>query len=80
MSTETTEDHVILGKLFCTETLFPHGDWAAGPVMAYKVAASDPDMIYLHQAMQQPGWTKFIVGMQKEMDHQMEGGNFSIMH
>ena len=62
------------------ETLFPCDDWAAEPVMAYKVAPLDPDTMYHHQAMEQPDQAEFIMGMQKEMDHQTEDGNFSIVH
>ena len=47
--------------------------------MAYK-ATSDPDTMYLHQAMQEPDKKEFVEAMQKEVRDQYENGNFSIIH
>ena len=44
--------------------------------MAYK-ATSDPDTLYLHQAMKEPDKHNFIKAMEKEMEDQMKNGNFT---
>ena len=48
--------------------------------IAFKAALSDPDTMYHHEAMAQEDSAQFVQGMQKEMDRQMEDGNFSIVH
>ena len=46
--------------------------------MVYK-ATSDPDTMYLHEAMKQPDKVQFLQAMQKEVQDQRENGNFSII-
>ena len=46
-------------------------------IMAYK-ATSDPDTMYLHQAMKEPDKDRFLQAMDKEVKDQMGNGNFSI--
>ena len=47
--------------------------------MAYK-ASTDPDTMYMHQAMRQPDKNEFVQAMQKEVNDQMENNNFKIVH
>ena len=47
--------------------------------LAYK-ASSDPDTMYMHQAMRQPDKAEFVAAMQKEVEDQMKNKNFTIMH
>ena len=46
--------------------------------MVFK-ASTDPDTMYLHEAMKEPDREKFKEAMQREVDDQMNNGNFSIM-
>jgi hypothetical protein len=62
------------------ETMYP--DWDAynepeGP-LAMK-ASADPDTMYHHEAMREPDRDEFKKAMQKEIDDQMENGNFEII-
>jgi hypothetical protein len=49
------------------------------PIMACK-AASDPDTMCMHQAMQEPDKKQFVEAMKKEARDQFENGNFAVMH
>ena len=70
----------IEGEIFCLQALFPGGTEYDGqhPLMAYK-STSDPDTMYLHEAMKQPDKVKFLQAMQKEVRDQRENGNFLIV-
>ena len=46
--------------------------------MAFK-ASTDPDIMYLHEAMQQHDREKFVEAMEKEVHDQMANGNFTIV-
>ena len=46
--------------------------------MAYK-ATSDPDSMYLHEAMQQEYKTEFLKEMMEEVRYQKDNGNFTII-
>ena len=46
--------------------------------MVYK-ATSDPDSMYLHEAMQQEDKTELIKAMMEEVRDQTDNGNFSII-
>ena len=77
------EHNEISGELLSFSTLFPCDttmDMPSNPLMAYKAANSDPDTMYHHQAMCQPDREQFIGAMQKEMDSQLQDGNFEIIH
>ena len=82
MSAEITADTEagIEGEIFCLQALFPGGTEYDGqhPLMAYK-ATSDPDTMYLHEAMKQPDKVQFLQAIQKEVQDQRENGNFSII-
>lgn len=47
--------------------------------LAYK-ASTDPDIMYLHQAMKEPDKHEFVKAMQKEVEDQMSNGNYTIVH
>ena len=77
------EHNEISGELLSFSTLFPCDatmDMPSNPLMAYKATNSDPDTMYHHQAMRQPDRKQFIGAMQKEMDSQLQDGNFEIVH
>jgi hypothetical protein len=75
------QENTIPGEIFCSQTLFPRDDCNnIDPLLVYKTAVSNPDSMYYHEAMQQPDKDYFIEGMQKEMDRQLEDGNFTIVH
>jgi hypothetical protein len=69
------------GEIFCLQAICPGNllDEMQDPIMAYK-ATSDPDTMYLHQAMKEPDKKQFVKAMQKEVRDQMENGNFTVMH
>ena len=50
----------------------------ADPLMAYK-ATSDPDTLYLHEALKQPDRAQFIKAMVDEIDGQQANGNWEII-
>ena len=82
MYTEMVQQE-IPGELLSLSTLFPHDatmDMPNNPLLAFKATNSDPDTMYHHQAMHQPDRAQFIGAMQKEMDLQLQDGNFEIVH
>jgi len=48
------------------------------PLSAY-AASADPDVMYLHEALRAPDRAKFIEAMQKEIEGQVNNGNFSVI-
>ena len=59
--------------------IFPDYPTEEHPVLSY-AASSDPDTMYLHQALKQPDREQFIEAMTKEVDDQIVQGNFEIIH
>ena len=49
------------------------------PLFAFK-AKSDPDTMYLHQALRQPDRKEFVKVMDKELTDQFDHRNFTVMH
>ena len=49
------------------------------PLFAFK-AKSDPDTMYLHEALKQPDRNEFIRAMDKELQDQLKHGNFTLVH
>ena len=43
-------------------------------------ASTDPDTMYMHQAMKQPDKAEFVQAMEKEVLDQMNNNNFTIVH
>ena len=76
----TQED--IPGELFCYEVMYPEGTAChdtENPLLVYK-ASTDPDTMYMHEAMREPDHKEFIKAMEKEVEDQMNNGNFTIVH
>jgi hypothetical protein len=59
--------------------MFPCKGEDEHPLMAFK-ATSDPDTMYLHEAMKEPDKKEFLVAMQKEVTDQAKNSNFTITH
>jgi hypothetical protein len=83
MATETsqaTADNAERER-FCLQATCPGNsmDETKDPIMACK-AASDPDTVHMHQAMQEPDKKQFVKAMRKEARDQLEKGNFTVMH
>ena len=77
------EQQEITGELLSLSTLFPYDatmDMPNNPLLAFKATNSDKDTMYHHQAMRQLDRAQFIGAMQKEMDSQLQDGNFEIVH
>ena len=74
---ELTSDG-IPGEIFCSEVLNPDGACNTDYLQIYK-ASTDPDTMYLHEAMKEPDHKEFLKAMQKEVRDQMENGNFTIV-
>ena len=70
--------HDVEGEICCLKCIYPHEHNTLNDdnFMAYK-ATSDPDTLYLHQAMKEPDKHNFIKAMEKEMEDQMKNGNFT---
>jgi hypothetical protein len=48
------------------------------PLLAYK-ASTDPDMMYLHEAMHKLDSAEFLNTMQEEVEAHMQNRNYSMM-
>ena len=48
------------------------------PLLAYK-AVSDPDTMYLHEAMKQPDRDQFLAAMLKEVEDQRKNGHWTVV-
>jgi hypothetical protein len=70
--------HDVEGEIFCLEAMFPSREEIENPLVAYK-ATSDPDTMYLHEAMKEPDADNFVKAMLKEVMDQMGNKNFSII-
>ena len=74
------DEESMAGEIFYLETIHPN--WESfeerNMLLAMK-ASADPDTMYHHQAMREPDREKFKDAMQKEIDDQMENGNFTLM-
>ena len=76
-----TSENDVEGELFCLEALFPKGVDTINeldPLLAFK-ATADPDTMYMHEAMREPDRDEFLKAMKKEVDDQMDNGNFTIV-
>jgi hypothetical protein len=70
--------HDVEGEIFCLEAMFPSREEIENPLVAYK-ATSDPNMMYLHEAMKEPDADNFVNAMLKEVMDQLGNKNFSII-
>lgn len=83
MTTTMFSAQRVPGELFSSEALSDSNQGKSlnenrGPIYAYK-SISDPDTMYLHQAMREQDRDEFLKAMDKEVDDQMENGNFRIV-
>ena len=61
--------------------MFPKGespDFEDNPLLVFK-ANSDPDTMYMHEALKEPDRAQFIKAMIKEVSDQRGNGNFLII-
>ena len=83
ISRNTQQD--VEGEILCLEALHldheqQHHNMMMenDPLYAFK-ATTDPDTMYMHEAMREPDWKEFQKAISKEVHDQMENGNFSII-
>jgi hypothetical protein len=83
MTTEikaNTKGTKVPGEIFCLQAVLTTQDTLGNqdPLRVYK-ATTDPDTMYMHEAMREPDSKEFRAAMQKEIDDQMKNGNFTIV-
>ena len=68
------------GKIFSMEAMFPN-PVDGHPMREFMAnsATSDPDVMYLHEAMKAPDKDKFVEAMNQEINAQVGNKNFSII-
>ncbi|CAJ1959006.1 unnamed protein product [Cylindrotheca closterium] len=73
--------HDVEGEIFCLQAMFPNyaGEMEQDPLSIYK-ATSDPDTMYMHEAMREKDAHEFKKAMKKEWEDQINNGNFSVVH
>jgi hypothetical protein len=77
----STNNKSVPGEIFCLSTMFPKDDALTDqqdPLLAFK-ASTDPDTMYMHEAMREPDSAQFRQAMDKEMTDQLANGNFSLI-
>jgi hypothetical protein len=67
------------GEIFCLKAMFPTREEIEHPLMVFK-ATSNPDTMYLHEAMKETDSGEFAKAMDKEVRDQLDTGNFTIIH
>jgi hypothetical protein len=69
----------IIGEIFCLQALYPqnNGTMEEDPLLAYK-STSDPDTMYLHEAMREPDKAEFVKSMTKEVNGMIDNETFVI--
>jgi hypothetical protein len=74
--------HDVPGEIYCCSAACQaeiNSVWDQDPLYGYKTH-SDPDTMYMHQAMRQPDKEHFVEAMKEEITSQVEGGVYSIIH
>ena len=68
------------GKIFCLQAMLANyaDKTEPDPLMIYRMT-SDPDTMYMHQAMKQPSYQEFRKVTKKEVDDQINNGNLSVI-
>jgi hypothetical protein len=71
----------IAGELFSYTAMFPSkvDELCINQTLFAYAANNDPDVMYLHEAMQQPDRKQFIAAMCKEVEGKTKNGNLSIV-
>ena len=79
IQSQTIQD--IEGEIMCLQALYPQNDLDTNQddILVLK-ASADSDTMYLHEALKEPDIGKFIKAMKKEVEDQMNNGNFTIIH
>ena len=76
----STSEGAIPGELFSLSAMFPdYEEFHQDPIQVFK-AISDPDTMYYHQAMKQKNKEEFIKAMEREMEENLDDGNFELVH
>ncbi len=73
--------HDVPGEIFCVEILARdslESEYENKDPMALN-ASTNPNKMYLHNAMSEADWQLFVTAMQKEVQDQMDNGNFTII-
>ena len=71
------QNNKIPGELMCIEAT--DDEPMNKHILALK-ATTDPDTMYLHEALKEKDKSKFLDAMEKEVKDQLQNGNFTIMH
>ena len=69
----------IEGEIFSISAMFPEIEMEKNLLMVMK-ATSDPDTMYMHEAMREPDKEHFKEAMKKEWRDQLSNGNFVVRH
>ena len=69
----------IEGEIFSISAMFPDIGKEKNPLVVMK-ATSDPDTMYMHEAMREPDKEHFKKAMKKEWNDQLSNGNFVVRH
>ena len=72
-----TDENDIPGEIFA-QTSICDGQVDNADLIAMK-ASTDPNIMYLHQVLKQPDKSKFIDAMKKEVEDQMQNGNYTVV-
>ena len=75
---ETNEPHDVPYEVMSLPNMETNNEME-NPLFAFK-AKTDPDTMYLHEAMRQPDRKEFIHAMDKELQDQLEHENFTVVH
>ena len=75
------EKTAIKGEIFCMSSIIDSIDDHSNHMhpLAFK-ASTDPDTMYMHEAMREPDKAEFVKAMEKEVQDQMNNNNFTIVH
>ena len=76
----TTSEGAIDGEIFCLQSIFPdHAVYEQQDSILTFKAIANPDMLYYHEAMNQPDKKHFIQAMEKELEENFENNNFEVV-
>ena len=75
---EQCEEQSVQGEILAFPSASNDGEELLDDPMAFK-ASTDPDIMYMHKAMREKDKQKFVEAMEKEVNDQMNNGNFTIV-
>ena len=73
----SAKEDKVQGEVFAEEAAL-EAPSQMGDIMAMK-ASTDPNIMYLHQALKEPDKSKFVEAMKKEVRDQMDNSNYPIV-